>query len=303
MGTTKPRTCCQTHGDVCGFGRDHVWSGPYLLDEGRDTEQGKWSQPGDVKCTSCGGTCTADREPASSHPHHFNSVGTAVVCTAPEDADCRKRSHCDSEGWHFDTGCTEHDGKHPALPGSDCWMTEYINAIEITETYEDYENPPEIIPGAAIDLEFIGRDEGCCWSYAEGDTMTPAADPRIEAGARELYKLGAIRTYDWKTGLHTVMTPWEYLSPDVQAQFREVSSTALAAADAVDPLRQPGHRVQISQFSWTLQHPSECRPDMLACRVTQALQRTGVSGVDDGIWSVELGADGKLLGFGPVVTL
>lgn len=26
------------------------------------TEQGKWSQPGDVKCAYCGGVCTGDRE-------------------------------------------------------------------------------------------------------------------------------------------------------------------------------------------------------------------------------------------------
>lgn len=104
--------------------------------------------------------------------HHINDSGTAVVCAAPEDADCRKRSNCESEGWHFDTGCTEHDGKHPALPGSDCWMSEYINSIELTETFEDYENPPEIISGAAIDLEFIGMDEGCCWAYIEATTVT-----------------------------------------------------------------------------------------------------------------------------------
>lgn len=103
---------------------------------------------------------------AAAHFHRFNANGTAVICTAPADADCRKRTHCDSEGWRFDTGCTEHEGKHPAVPGSECWMTEYINAIELTETFEDYENPPEIVPGAAINLEFIGMDEGCCWTYA-----------------------------------------------------------------------------------------------------------------------------------------
>ncbi|MEV8180310.1 hypothetical protein [Specibacter sp. NPDC078692] len=72
------------------------------------------------------------------------------------------------------------------------------------------------------------------------------------------------------------------------------AAAAIAAADAVDPLRQPGHRVEIAGFSWTLQHPAECRPDLLDCPVTRAFIRLGVSDIPDGIHAVELTEDGSL---------
>lgn len=78
-------------------------------------------------------------------------------------------------------------------------------------------------------------------------------------------------------------------------EYLEVLAAAmLAAADAVDPLRQPGHRASVDQFSWTLQHPAECRPNLLACPLTDALLKSGVSDVADGLWAVELDADGLL---------
>ncbi|MET4059971.1 hypothetical protein ABIB35_001516 [Arthrobacter sp. UYP6] len=58
--TAAPRTCCPTHRDTCQFGREHEWSGPFLLDDGRPTEDGVWSKPDDVKCRNCGGVCTAE---------------------------------------------------------------------------------------------------------------------------------------------------------------------------------------------------------------------------------------------------
>lgn len=75
---------------------------------------------------------------------------------------------------------------------------------------------------------------------------------------------------------------------------KNLAIAAIAAADAVDPLRRPGHRVEIAWFSWTLQHPAECRPDMLACPLTDALTQAGVSSVADGVWAVELHPDGYL---------
>lgn len=98
-------------------------------------------------------------------------------------------------------------------------------------------------------------------------------DPRLEAAARAIQDEGLA------------------LHPTACERF---ARSALSAADAVDPLRKPGHRVQISQFSWTLQHPSECRPNLLACPVNAALQRQGVSNIDDGVWAVALDEDEDL---------
>ena len=53
---TAPRTCCETHRDTCNFGRWHVWGIGFYQDDGT------WSRPGDAKCQTCGGICTAERE-------------------------------------------------------------------------------------------------------------------------------------------------------------------------------------------------------------------------------------------------
>ncbi|MHA7270417.1 hypothetical protein [Arthrobacter sp. HLT1-20] len=112
-------------------------------------------------------------------------------------------------------------------------------------------------------------------------------DPRIEAAIAGLDQADLHAT---KNG-----TP---LSEYLEA----LATAALAAADTVDPLRQPGHRVEIAQFSWTLQHPAECRPNLLDCPITRTLHRLGVSGIDDGTYVVELTADGSLF-FPDAVTL
>lgn len=52
---TAPRTCCPTHRDTCNFGRAHLWAGPFLRTDNT------WSHPDDLLCSTCGGTCTADR--------------------------------------------------------------------------------------------------------------------------------------------------------------------------------------------------------------------------------------------------
>lgn len=56
---TAPRTCCLTHRDTCNFGRQHIWAGPFIQDDGT------WSEPDVYKCAECGGICTADSEPTS----------------------------------------------------------------------------------------------------------------------------------------------------------------------------------------------------------------------------------------------
>lgn len=61
--SATPRTCCPTHTDRCRFGREHLWAGPFLLDQGRRVDGKVWSHPDDVKCAVCGGECVADRTP------------------------------------------------------------------------------------------------------------------------------------------------------------------------------------------------------------------------------------------------
>ena len=114
-------------------------------------------------------------------------------------------------------------------------------------------------------------------------------DPRIDAAARGIWR--------WHEDVAASNTP-EPTDSDV-----ELAIAALAAADAVDPLRQPGHRAEISGFTWTLQHPAECRPDLLACPLTDALLQRGVSDIEDGLWSVDLGKDDGLLQFNPEADL
>ncbi|POH58899.1 hypothetical protein [Arthrobacter glacialis] len=110
----------------------------------------------------------------------------------------------------------------------------------------------------------------------------PTTDPRIDAAARELnnYLPNSYSSVRWAT---------------------DMATAALAAADAVDPLRKPGHRAEISGDTWTLQHPPECRADMLACPLNEAMRSLDPTCLADGVWTVELDAD-KELNFTPVVT-
>lgn len=85
------------------------------------------------------------------------------------------------------------------------------------------------------------------------------------------------------------------------SDYLEALATAmLAAADAVDPLRRPGHRAEIFHDSWTLQHPPECRDNMLACPLNEALRDFNADELVTGVWMVDLDADGYLT-FGPEV--
>lgn len=106
-----------------------------------------------------------------------------------------------------------------------------------------------------------------------------SADPRIEAA---IAGLDQAHLHATKNG-----TP---LSDYLEA----LATAALAAADAVDPLRQPGHRAEVFAHSWTLQHPAECRANMLACPLNEAIRSMDPMRLEDGLWSVELDTDGYL---------
>lgn len=123
-------------------------------------------------------------------------------------------------------------------------------------------------PGDAWDEAHDHGTECECSCHAE-----MLGDPRVQVAARAIQDVGIA------------------LHPTACERF---ARAALSAADAVDPLRRPGHRVEIARFSWTLQHPPECRPDMLACPLTDALAQAGVGRVADGVWTVELDEDGIL---------
>lgn len=108
-----------------------------------------------------------------------------------------------------------------------------------------------------------------------------STDPRIEAAAQGIWQ-----SYE-ENGYSN--------SPEPTYMERALAKAALAAADAVDPLRKPGHLVEIRDDAWTLQHPPECRPNMLACPLNGELRRLDPSSYAEGIWHVELNADGRLV--------
>jgi len=57
-----------------------------------------------------------------------------------------------------------------------------------------------------------------------------------------------------------------------------VAAVAIRAADAVDEVRLPGHVLEIREESWGLQHPAECRPNLLDCDVEHRVQELAVLG-------------------------
>lgn len=111
-------------------------------------------------------------------------------------------------------------------------------------------------------------------------------DPRIEAASRAL--VGIAFSNESERELEQIKDArWNVFVEDAVA--------ALAAADAVDPLRQPGHRVDINGDDWTLQHPAECRPDMLACPLNVAVREYDVTAMADGTYTVVKTGEGDLL--------
>ena len=132
------------------------------------------------------------------------------------------------------------------------------------------------------DIKSAGQCPACdnYWNQvAERDASKMPTDPRIEAAEMQI---AAARS--------------------TNCSSKNLAIAALAAADAVDPLRRPGHRVEVLEDSWTLQHPPECRADMLACPLNEAMRQVGLNGVDNGTYDVELTAYGSLF-FPDAVTL
>lgn len=120
-------------------------------------------------------------------------------------------------------------------------------------------------------------------------------DPRIEAAAKGI----CAAQFPDVDGAYA----WNVQFNDGKEEYLAEARAALAAADAVDPLRQPGHRVDIQGFQWTLQHPAECRPDMLACTISTSLAKTAVGALADGTYLVTQTGDDGALDLAPEVEL
>ncbi|WP_315913598.1 DUF4326 domain-containing protein [Arthrobacter sp. lap29] len=159
-----------------------------------------------------------------------------------------------------------------ALSGKNlsCWcpLDQPCHADVLLEL-ANQENPMPTTPNP-LQTKIVGVEQ-------PNPRIKAAAQALLEASKRDLPE-GMAEKFDDVT--------WQVFEADAVA--------ALAAADAVDPLRQPGHRVEISGFQWTLQHPAECRPNLLDCILTRATAAHGVSSISDGVWTVWLGEDQEL---------
>lgn len=76
--------------------------------------------------------------------------------------------------------------------------------------------------------------------------------------------------------------------------FITYAEEALAAADFVDPLRQPGHVLDLREDAYSLQHPPECRPDLLHCSLQVFMQEIEKAPALPGRYRVQLDDDGTL---------
>ncbi|WP_115790025.1 DUF6085 family protein [Arthrobacter silvisoli] len=103
------------------------------------------------------------------------------------------------------------------------------------------------------------------------DRKVMTADPRIEAAA-EAYIAQRKR----------------------RIVVRDMIIAILAAADAVDPLRQPGHVIDLRETGYGLQHPPECRPNLLDCELDVFLSKLDEAPAAPGQYRVEL-SDGELI--------
>lgn len=100
------------------------------------------------------------------------------------------------------------------------------------------------------------------------------SDPRIEAVAKVLEERGENDDWEWCLG-------------DAVA--------ALAAADAVDPLRRPGHVLEIRPTSYGIQHPPECRPHLLDCELEILMSEEDKAPALPGRYQAEATPDGELI--------
>lgn len=102
-----------------------------------------------------------------------------------------------------------------------------------------------------------------------------APDPRVEAVAR------VIGCFD----------PCESMT----SEWLKYATQALAAADAVDPLRQPGHVLEIRPTSYGIQHPPECRPRLLDCELEILMSEEEKAPALPGRYSAAVTTDGELV--------
>lgn len=61
--------------------------------------------------------------------------------------------------------------------------------------------------------------------------------------------------------------------PGRHALAAALAEAAIAAADAVDVARRPGHVAEIADGRYYLQHPIECRPNLLDCDIDRRLRK------------------------------
>jgi hypothetical protein len=101
-----------------------------------------------------------------------------------------------------------------------------------------------------------------------------STDPRVEAVARSIGCFGR--------------------NEQPHESFLGFARDALAAADAVDPLRQPGHVLEIRPNSYGIQHPPECRPNLLDCQLEIFMSETEKAPALPGRYPAELDTDGEL---------
>lgn len=102
-----------------------------------------------------------------------------------------------------------------------------------------------------------------------------APDPRIEPVARVIGCYGA--------------------TEKVSAESLGYATAALAAADSVDPFRQPGHVLEIRPTSYGIQHPPECRPHLLDCELEILMSEEDKAPALPGRYPAEVTADGELV--------
>lgn len=87
---------------------------------------------------------------------------------------------------------------------------------------------------------------------------------------------------------------WEEQTSTYQDWYILPAMRLLDAADTVDPLRQPGHVVEFRESGYGLQHPPECRPNLLDCMPDVVLSEQDKAPKLPGRYKASLDADLEL---------
>lgn len=95
--------------------------------------------------------------------HRIDDRGNSIICSAPEDAHCRRRPQWDTESSWQDRFCDAHSPPHEVIAGQDCWMTEWINAAFLEDCCQGH---GPIVGNAPVELTFHGIDIGVTWRLA-----------------------------------------------------------------------------------------------------------------------------------------